>query len=316
MLPDIEQQNIEQQENAFNEFFVQKIEPLLTEANKKRRNLQNKFWFYFGMVFFINCVNILIVLFGHILYGKPLSCEQLWIIALVSGLLLLLYIRRINRSKFPDTLAEFIQYFGDWKISHSALETKNMDMPFFPPHSKIKYPLSLLQQADLPIKIKCVDFLNPVLNNKIMKKSCDGVWLTLNFTQKPDGSLYLFEKGGFYKQKKYAGMDKVSSNVPASNYFLTFCNSRILKDNIVNTILYENLLDLKEVFKASKTYVYYKNGEMNIFFQNGRLSYKKCGVWHSCGNAKSFRHLYKQFESILIVRDKFQTLMDLAASYD
>lgn len=308
--------DLEQQENAFKDFFAQKIEPLLAEINKKRKNLQNKFWFYFGIVFFINCANILIILFSHILYGKSLSCEQLWLVALVSFLLLFLYVRRINRSKFPDILAEFIQYFGDWKVNYSTLVQNKNETPFLPPHNKIRYSISLLQQADLPIKIKCVDFLNPVLNNKIMKKKCRGVWLTLNFTQKPDGSLYLFEKGGFYKQKKYVGMEKVSSNIPASNYFLTFCDSRILKDYVINTILYENLLDLKEILNASKTYVYYKNGEMNIFFQNGRLSCRECGVWHSCGNAKSFRHLYKQFESILIMREKFQTLMDLAVSYD
>ena len=110
--------DLEQQENAFKDFFAQKIEPLLAEINKKRKNLQNKFWFYFGIVFFINCANILIILFSHILYGKSLSCTQLWLVVLVSFLLLFLYVRRINRSKFPDILAEFIQYFGDWKVNY------------------------------------------------------------------------------------------------------------------------------------------------------------------------------------------------------
>lgn len=308
--------DLEQQETVFKNFFTQKIEPLLTETNKKRKNLQNKFWFYFGIVFFLNCANILIVLFEHIIYDKPLSYEQLWLVVLISVLFLSLYARRITRSKFADILSEFIQYFGNWHVCCSVVETEKNDTPFFPPHGKIKYPLSLVQHAEFPIKVQCVDFLKPVLNHKIIKKSGGGIWLTFNFSQQPEGCLCLFEKGGFYKQKNYTGLERVSLNIPAANYFLTFCDSRALKDYVANTILYENLLDLKEIFGASKTYVYYQNGEMNIFFQNGHLSYKGCGVWHSCGNVKTFERLYKQFESVLIVKDKFQSLMDLAASND
>ena len=57
-------ENIEQQDDL-PDFLKQNITPLLENENKYRQKIKSKIWLYFGILFFVNSANVLIVLFHH-----------------------------------------------------------------------------------------------------------------------------------------------------------------------------------------------------------------------------------------------------------
>ncbi|MDO4162069.1 MAG: DUF3137 domain-containing protein [Pseudomonadota bacterium] len=300
----------EEQINPLQEFIRKEVLPLIEEEDRYRQKFKNRFWFYSGLLLFINCINTLIVLFQYLIYNRPVSGSQLFLIALVSVFILLWYAQKAQKKKLPDVLAKFIRFYGNWTVSYSKEVTTFSDELI--PHSGRKIEKTAIRGDDnTSLVMKQFVFLKRLYKNMFTKNG-GGIWLDIKLAQKAPGKLILFEKGGFYKKKKYEGLELVSSNIGISNHFYSFTDSRQLSEYVVRVVLFENILDLKEVFKASKIYVRIENDRLNVFLQNGRFLYNNSSLWHFSGGEKKLMLLHEQIEKIFTAVKVIETLIETA----
>lgn len=301
----IEENN--QQENLQN-FLKQNITPLLCEENKHRRTFQSKFWLYFGILLFVNCANILVVLFNHLINGKSFSWEQLILLVFLSVAVLYFYVRSA-KCKHLYILDEFVKFYGDWHNNNNQTAVVNAD--FMPEHSEAS------QQFDITgnggnLELQNLSLWDKNAKNK-KRKISSGLLISYKLPRNLNGMVVMFEKGGFFKQKKYKNLDKYQSSVPASNYFYTFSDSDAAKNYVICAALFENLLNLRDEFKADKVYLEISQNRLHVFLQNGHFCYEpNYSMWKSAGTEKQLEQTHKQIEKMFNLIGVIESLTEAA----
>lgn len=302
-------------EDAFEKFLQKNILPLLESEDKYRQSFKNHFWLYAGVLLFFNCSNVLIVLFRHLIYNRPFSWEQLFLTAAISAFILFCYVKFAGRKVFPDVFAEFVKYYGNWSLRRSTDLKTNVHDIILPSSPLQIEKINISGDSNCPLKLKKLAFVKKLLNNKLKITVGEGIFLTYNLPQSLGGTLLLLEKGGFAKIKQISGLDKVSSAIPASNYFQTFADSEVIKNYLVISALYENLLDLKEVFKASKIYLRLENDKLDVFLQSGHFLYHNGGLWTSSTGEDGLKKQNQQIEKVFLFISVMEDLIEVAKEH-
>lgn len=305
--------NDNSQNNSFGDFFQQNLKPLLEEEGRNRDAFRSRFWLYFGVLCFVNSVNILVVLFRHLMSGHIISYEQLLLLVAVSVLFLWRYAGRAKTIPQTDMLREYIKYYDNLQLQEENVFTEKDIL--FPVKGNLVEQLKISGNfLQFAFELKKTALLkNNTKQNEIVKNS-GGIMLSYSFKQNLRGTLLMFEKGGVVKQKKYEGLEKISLNIPASNYFQIFTDSSKIKNYILVSALFESILDLKEIFKAAKVNLRIKDNQLIIFLQNGKLSYQQSSAWHSVASEKDFENLNLQMEKAETLGEIVGNLYDLAES--
>lgn len=305
--------NDNSQNNSFGDFFQQNLKPLLEEEGRNRDAFRSRFWLYFGVLCFVNSVNILVVLFRHLMSGHIISYEQLLLLVAVSVLFLWRYARRAKTIPQTDMLREYIKYYDNLLLQEENVFAEKDIL--FPVKENLVEQLKISGNfLQFAFELKKIALLkNKTKQNEIVKNS-GGIMLSYSFKQNLRGTLLMFEKGGVVKQKKYEGLEKISLNIPASNYFQIFTDSSKIKNYILVSALFESILDLKEIFKAAKVNLRIKDNQLIIFLQNGKLSYQQSSAWHSVASEKDFENLNLQMEKAETLGEIVNNLYDLAES--
>ena len=305
--------NDNSQNNSFGDFFQQNLKPLLEEEGRNRDAFRSRFWLYFGVLCFVNSVNILVVLFRHLMSGHIISYEQLLLLVAVSVLFLWWYAGRAKTIPQTDMLREYIKYYDNLPLQEENVFTEKDIL--FPVKENLVEQLKISGNfLQFAFELKKTALLkNNTKQNEIVKNS-GGIMLSYSFKQNLRGTLLMFEKGGVAKQKKYEGLEKISLNIPASNYFQIFTDSSKIKNYILVSALFESILDLKEIFKAVKVNLRIKDNQLIIFLQNGKLSYQQSSAWHSVASEKDFENLNLQMEKAKTLGEIVNNLYDLAES--
>ena len=305
--------NDNSQNNSFGDFFQQNLKPLLEEEGRNRDAFRSRFWLYFGVLCFVNSVNILVVLFRHLMSGHIISYEQLLLLVAVSVLFLWWYAGRAKTIPQTDMLREYIKYYDNLQLQEENVFTEKDIL--FPVKENLVEQLKISGNfLQFAFELKKTALLkNNTKQNEIVKNS-GGIMLSYSFKQNLRGTLLMFEKGGVAKQKKYEGLEKISLNIPASNYFQIFTDSSKIKNYILVSALFESILDLKEIFKAVKVNLRIKDNQLIIFLQNGKLSYQQSSAWHSVASEKDFENLNLQMEKAKTLGEIVNNLYDLAES--
>lgn len=305
--------NDNSQNNPFDDFFQQNLKPLLEEEGRNRDAFRSRFWLYFGVLCFVNSVNILVVLFRHLISGHIISYEQLLLLVAFSVLFLWWYARRAKTIPQTDMLREYIKYYDNLQLQEENVFAEKDIL--FPVKEDLVEQLKISGNfLQFSFELKKIALLkNKTKQNEIVKNS-GGIMLSYSFKQNLRGTLLMFEKGGVVKQKKYEGLEKISLNIPASNYFQIFTDSSKIKNYILVSALFESILDLKEIFKAAKVNLRIKDNQLIIFLQNGKLSYQQSSAWHSVASEKDFENLNLQMEKAETLGEIVGNLYDLAES--
>lgn len=306
---------VNETEDAFQDFLHKNILPLLESEDRYRQSFKNRFWLYAGILLFFNCSNVLIVLFRHLIYSRAFSWEQLFLTAVISAFILFCYVRFAKRKVFPDVFAAFIKYYGNWSLRRSAEPQANVNDIIMPVSPLKIEKISVSGDSNCPLKLKKLSFVKKVFNDKLQSTVGEGILLSYNLPQDMDGSLILLEKGGFAKTKQISGLDKVSSAIPASNYFQTFADSEVIKNYLVISALYENLLDLKEIFKASKVYLRLQDDKLDIFLQNGRFLYRDGSLWIASTGEEGLKQQNQQIEKVFLFISVMEDLIEVAKEH-
>lgn len=302
------------QSNPFADFFQQNLKPLLDEDGKRRDAFRSRFWLYFGVLCFVNSVNILVVLFRHLMSGHVISYEQLLLIVIVSALFLWWYAGRAKKIPQNSVLAEYFKYYDNLHLQKEAKISGKKDI-LFPVAEDLLEQLKISGNfSQFTFELKQTSVLKKNAKQNETLKNSGSIWLSYTFSQNLHGTLLMFEKGGLSKQKKYEGLEKISLNIPASNYFQIFTDSQKIKDYVLVSALFESILDLKEIFKAAKVNLRIKDNQLDVFLQNGKLSYQETSAWHSIASEKDFENLNSQMEKADMLGEVVANLYDLAES--
>jgi len=284
-------------------YFEQNIIPLVEADNKLKDKYRGRFWCYLWTVIFLMSSNALVVLFNVLMHGRPISYEQLLIVNVVAFSFVIWPIYSYYRQPRADIFAEFIKFFGNWKLAHNA-EVKLVHSPIIPKHDFV----TSTHNADGEIagaKLQLRDTFYEkklIFGNKNWRHTVSaGIILYIEFEQKFKDKILLFDRSGFYRKSRFDDLDNQNNNIeiPAANYFNIFSADKKFTVSFISPTFLERLLDMSDDFAARHTYVEINENYMRIYFEGSRLYFDNYKLWSDKIDKDKFRQLHKQFESIM-----------------
>ncbi|MBO6281944.1 MAG: DUF3137 domain-containing protein [Alphaproteobacteria bacterium] len=290
----------QQEESAFDTYFNQKIVPLVEEDNCLKDKYHSRFWGYVWSITFIISANVLFVLFNALMNKHSVNYEQLVLFGIVAASFAIWPVFRYYREPRQDIFDVFLQYYGDWKHKTTG-EVKLVHAPIIPSHDSVSASHNISNDVG-DVKVEIRDTLytkNSVLFGKSReKKISSGVIVYLTFPDKFAGTLLVFDKSGFYRKSKFPGLDAVSPRmeIPASNYFKCFTDNTDFAQQIMLSLFYETILDMKEAFTAKNMYLQIQDNFIRIYFEGSTLYFDNYKFWSRKIDKNKFLQMNTEFE--------------------
>lgn len=288
------------QEDPFEQYFAQKIVPLVEEDNRIKDRYHSRFWGYVWSIMFIISANVLFVLFRTLMSKHPVNYEQLILFALVASSFAIWPIIRYYREPRQDIFDVFLQYYGDWK--HKTTGTvKLVHSPIIPPHDNVGALHNIANEvSDVKVEMRDTFYTKKsiLFGKSREKKVSTGVIVYLTFPQNFAGTLLVFDKSGFYRKGKFPELEAVSPRmeIPASNYFRCFTDNTAFAQNIMLSLFYETILDMKEAFGAKNMYLQIQDNFIRIYFEGSTLYFDNYKFWSSKIDKNKFLQMNTEFE--------------------
>ncbi|MBQ8482149.1 MAG: DUF3137 domain-containing protein [Alphaproteobacteria bacterium] len=296
----------EEEIDPFEEYYTNNIIPLVDEENKIKARYHSKFWGYLFSVLFIMSANVLVVLFISLMHKTPISWSQLFLINAIA--LALVYWPVYSYKKLPknDIFDVFLRFYGNWQHLKNS-EVKLVHSPIIPEHDAVgathnvvgKFENITIEMRDTYYKKK----------NKIVSQ---GVILYATFNKKFNGSLLMFEKNGFYRKNKFPDYELYNgkTDIPSANYFNIFTSNDEIGENLLHNLFFENLLDLKDVFKAHRLYLQSEDNYMRIYLEGSSMYIDNYKFWSRKIDKNRFLQMHKEFEKMALFFQTVESLMD------
>ncbi|MBR1600116.1 MAG: DUF3137 domain-containing protein [Alphaproteobacteria bacterium] len=295
----------EEEFDPFEQYYTNNIVPLVEEENKVKSRYRSKFWGYLFSILFLMSANILIVLFNSLMHKTPISWSQLILINSIALIFVYLPIYRYNKLPKNDIFDVFLRFYGNWQHMKNS-DVRLVHSPIIPEHNSVGATHSVVGKfADKTIEIRDTYYKK---QNKIISK---GVMLYVTFKEKFDGSLLIFEKGGFYRKNKFPDYELYNSktDIPVASYFNIFTNGDKIGESILHNQFFENLLDLKEAFKANHVYLQAENNYMRIYLEASSLYIDNYKIWSRKIDKNRFFQMHNEFEKTALFVQIMQSLM-------
>lgn len=300
----------EEEVDPFEEYFEQNIVPLVEDENKIKSKYRSKFWGYLFSVLFLASANILVVLFFAQMRKTPISWEQLLLVNFFLFLLIFLPIRQYNKIQKNDIFDVFLKFYGNWKHLQNS-QVKLVHSPIIPPHDEVGSTHNIMGTLDgATIEMRDTFYTGKSLFGKSVVSS--GVVLYITFAQNFDGSLLMFDKGGFYRKNKFNGFEYCNGkiDIPSANYFNIFASNDEIKEKLLHSLFFENLLDLKDVFKARNIYVQAQDNFMRVYLEKSEFYINSYKFWSSKIDKNRFLQMHHEFETTYLFVQIVQSLME------
>ena len=288
------------EENAFDQYFDQKIVPLVEEDNRLKDRYHSRFWGYVWSITFIISANVLFVLFRALMSKHPVNYEQLILFGVVAASFAAWPIFKYYREPRQDIFDVFLQYYGDWKHKTTG-EVKLVHAPIIPPHDNVTASHNITNDVG-DVKVEIRDTLytknSMLFGRSRVKKVSSGVIVYLTFPENFNGTLLVFDKSGFYRKSKFPQLDAVSPRmeIPASNYFRCFTDNTTFAQNMMLSLFYETILDMKEAFAAKNMYLQIQDNFIRIYFEGSTLYFDNYKFWSSKIDKNKFLQMNTEFE--------------------
>ena len=292
----------ETEKDLFEDYFEQKIVPLVEEDNLIKERYRNPFWGYVWSIIFLCSVNVLIALFNSLMNNHPISYEQLILFTMLALSFIFLPIRHYYREARDDIFDVFLQYYGDWK--HKATgEVQLVHSPIIPAHDSVGALHNITNDvSDVKIEIRDTFYKKKsvLFGRKFEHIVSSGIIVYLTFPIKFDGILLMFDKTGFYRKKKYSGLEEAKPciDIPAANYFSSFTDNVDFAQKIMMSLFFETILDMKEAFAAKNMYLQIQDNYIRIYFEGSVLYFDSYKFWSNKIDKKKFLQMNLEFEKI------------------
>lgn len=290
----------EDKKDIFEEYFTDKIIPLVEVENKIKDRYRSKFWGYLVTVLFLMSANVLFVLFGTIIYNKPVNWEQIFLVNAIAFIMVFWPVYRYNRIPKNDIFDVFLNFYGNWKHMKNT-QVRLVHSPIIPRHQAVLALHSVTGNfSDVNVEMRDTFYTSRSVVRKLSwnKTVSSGVILYITFQHKFNGSLLMFDRGGFYRKNKFPGFERYNSemDIPAANYFNIFVSSSQIGEELIHSLFLENILDLKEVFKARNIYLQAEDDYMRIYLEGSQLYFDNYKLWSKKIDKERFIRLHKEFE--------------------
>ena len=296
----------EEEIDPFEQYYTDNIIPLVEEENKVKARYRSKFWGYLFSVLFLMSANVLIVLFNSLMHKTPISWSQLVLINVIALSFVYLPIYRYNKMSKNDIFDVFLKFYGNWQHLKNS-EVKLVHSSIIPEHDAVGSTHNVRGNfGDKTMEIRDTYYTK---KNKVVSQ---GVILYATFDKKFKGSLLMFEKGGFYRKNKFPNYELYNgkTDIPAANYFNIFTSNDEIGENILHSLFFENLLDLKDVFKAHHLYLQAEDNYMRIYLEDSSLYIDNYKIWSRKIDKNRFLQMHNEFEKIALFMQTIQSLMD------
>lgn len=296
----------EKQTDPFEQYFDENIVPLVEAENKVKSRYRSMFWGYLFTVLFLMSINVLIVLFIALMKHTPISVEQL---VLVSGVLIAFtYIPMYLYNKKPknDIFDVFLKFYGNWKHSQNT-EVKLVHSPIIPEHDSVGASHDIVGEfAGVTVEIRDTFYK---IKSKVVSL---GVVVYVTFSSKFNGSLLMFDRRGFYRKNKFPDYDYYNgkTDIPAANYFNIFTSNDEIGEKILRNLFLENLLDLKDIYRAEHLYLQAEDNYMRIYLEDSELYIDNYKLWSRKVDKNRFKRMHNELEKTYLFIRTVQSLME------
>ena len=299
-------EKVEEETDPFEQYFEEKIVPLVEAENKVKDRYRSKFWGYLFTILFLMSANLLIVLFRTLMQHVPLSWGQLILVNAVAFMFVLIPIYKYNNLPKNDIFDVFLKFYGDWQHLQNS-EVKLVHSPIVPKHDGVKASHNVVSETGSN-KIEMRDTFYTEKNKTVSK----GVMLYITFVENFGGSLLMFDKNGFYRKNKFQEHECYNgkTDIPAAKYFNIFTSDDSIGEKMIHSLFLEHLLDLKDVFKARNLYVQAQGNNMRVYLEGSELYIDNYKLWSKKVDKNRFRQLHHEFEGVHLFVQTVQSLME------
>lgn len=301
-------------EDLFEEYYEKNIVPLVEEENRLKRVFRGRFWGYLWSVCFLLGVNMLVVLFRYLMYGYPISVMQIFLVTLVGLAVVSWPLICYYRAQKDDMFGVFLKFYGPWE-HHENQEIEPEQTPIVPVHDVVTMPHNVkgnYDGIDIEMRDMIYQHIVKIKDWSFKRTVSHGVMVYAKFNNKINNKLLLFDKRGFRRKNKYPDLMNVTDQIliPMANLFHIFTDDETFAKDLLPTLFFERVLDMKETFKASAVYVDIQDDFMRIYLENAQMYFNNQNIWSQHTNKNKFVVLNKEMEQTLMTAQLVQVLRD------
>ena len=287
---------------SFEQYFAKKIIPIVETDNHFKEKQKGRFWASLWIIVFLLSINALIALYFSLMHHKPINYNQLLILAIVGIGIIYWPIHKYYQYKRVNIFDVFIQFYGTW-IHNQNSEQEAIKTDLFPQHDNVKFAHDISGEY-CGVKLRLCDTVLlkniSIQNWRWQKNVAKGVLINFVFNHEVADNLYLLEKKGFFHKDLKDSLVNIGSriHIPAANYFYVFNSTEIVPDRLLSASFFEQVLDIKGIFSASKIYIHIQKNKIQIFLAGAELYFENYKFWSGTIKQDKFKQLYTQFEYV------------------
>lgn len=301
-------------EDLFEEYYTKNIVPLVDEENHMKRVFRSRFWGYLWSACFLLGVNLLIVLFRRLMYNYPINFGQLFLVTLLALAVVSWPIICYYRTPKSDMFGTFVKFYGQWEHQENK-EVEFEQKTIVPAHDKVVVPHGVSGVYDgIEIELNDTLYQRPFkLGKKEYHRTVSkGVMVRAKFNNQIENKLLLFDRRGFRRSGKYPDMINVTDQIliPMAMQFNIFTDDDVFAKDMLPTLFFERILDMKEIFRASAVNVDIQEDYLYIYLENASMYFNNRNIWSQHVDKEKFVVLNKEMEQTLMTAQLVQVLRD------
>jgi hypothetical protein len=292
--------NILDMGNGFKGYYINNIAPLLGELKNVKSKYKQKFWVFFWSALAINCVNVLFLLFNVLIRGKNLVITDITTLLFFSVVFVLVPFYMYNKENKPDYINMFFNFFGNFQTDNN--KGLSVDSIFIPVGDK----LITEEQVEGKLSSYHLNVVNVQSKVKLPKVNIErviskGIYISMVMPIKMEHTIF-WDKNAYNKNCNVKNLSEIQNiNIPIANYFHIFSDNSDGTNNLLNVSFFEALLDIKDVFYASKINVETENETISIYLEDAKFPlFVKDSLMKPCLQEKDFQKACEIVEKIVV----------------
>lgn len=286
--------------------FNQSLSPLIMKENRTKRVYRNRFWMNLLLAIFIICAYALYAFYNFRMHEQPINFTKIAILSAIGIIMIVLPLKQYSELKKEDIFAKFVELFGGWKCVSDA-QLKMITLDILPQHDDIK----ILHKTTGEYSNTAISISDVIIQKNIEEKDkkltiSSGVLLEADFPSDFAQRMVFVERKGGKKLFTEAKDISKSLYIPAANYFYIYATEAA--KSIIHSVLINQLLDIRDVFKAKRIDADFYSNKMYVYLENAEFYIMPSGLWHKPNGKNKYFQSYKQLEQILAL---IYVLLDL-----
>ncbi len=307
-------ENNNEEISPFEQYYFSDIVPAVEANNRLKEKYRSRFWGFFWTILFLMCVNLLFSLFNFLFNKHPMNYEQMILLNVVAFAFIFLPIRQYRKCKKQDVFGTFVNFYGNWRHLKDV-KVPLIHSPIVPPHDFVHAEHNLA--AEYPgwsLEMRDTVYKKSGMIKKIRYKSkvSSGIMLVVKLNKNFKGKLYLFEKRGFYRKNKFQDIPNVGNLIapPLAECFYIFAEDSMFAEDMLPSLFFERIFDLKEAFGAKHLYVEMSGNILRIYLEGAQLYIDCDKFWSRKINKDKFIQLNGAIEQTLVFIETINALLE------